>query len=145
MRIAFTFLCFLAFIGHESLAQAGATWDSAYPVSSYASAELNLREAPSTDGRILTVIPAGALVYRDACEGGWCPTKYQDDRGFVSERYLSNAPSSASSRRSTSSAGSGSSSSRRSVSVQCSGTTLKGARCRRMTKSGNGRCYQHGG
>lgn len=30
-----------------------------------------------------------------------------------------------------------------SVSVQCSGTTKKGARCKRMVKSANGRCYQH--
>lgn len=30
-----------------------------------------------------------------------------------------------------------------SVSVQCSGTTKKGARCKRMVRSANGRCYQH--
>lgn len=30
-------------------------------------------------------------------------------------------------------------------SVQCSGTTKAGARCKRMTTSSNGRCYQHGG
>lgn len=30
-----------------------------------------------------------------------------------------------------------------SASVQCSGTTKKGARCKRMVKSANGRCYQH--
>ena len=28
-------------------------------------------------------------------------------------------------------------------SVQCSGTTKAGARCKRMTTSTNGRCYQH--
>ena len=27
--------------------------------------------------------------------------------------------------------------------VQCSGTTKKGARCKRMVTSSNGRCYQH--
>lgn len=32
-----------------------------------------------------------------------------------------------------------------SVSVQCSATTKAGTRCKRMTKSPNGRCYQHGG
>lgn len=31
----------------------------------------------------------------------------------------------------------------KSVSVQCSGTTKKGARCKRMVSSANGRCYQH--
>ena len=30
-------------------------------------------------------------------------------------------------------------------SVQCSGTTKAGNRCKRMTSSPNGRCYQHGG
>jgi len=33
----------------------------------------------------------------------------------------------------------------RSVSVQCSGQTKRGGRCRRMTLSPNGRCWQHGG
>lgn len=33
----------------------------------------------------------------------------------------------------------------RSSSVQCSGRTKKGARCKRMTTSSNGYCYQHGG
>lgn len=31
----------------------------------------------------------------------------------------------------------------KSESVQCSGTTKKGARCKRMVTSSNGRCYQH--
>jgi hypothetical protein len=34
---------------------------------------------------------------------------------------------------------------RRSVKVQCSATTKKGTRCKRMTDSPNGLCYQHGG
>ena len=33
----------------------------------------------------------------------------------------------------------------RTTSVQCSGTTKSGSRCKRMTLSPNGRCYQHGG
>lgn len=36
-----------------------------------------------------------------------------------------------------------SSNSNQSVSVQCSGTTKKGTRCKRMVRSANGRCYQH--
>jgi hypothetical protein len=31
----------------------------------------------------------------------------------------------------------------RSTSVQCSGITQSGARCKRMTTSASGRCYQH--
>ena len=30
-------------------------------------------------------------------------------------------------------------------SVQCSGTTQAGSRCKNMTLSSNGRCYLHGG
>lgn len=30
-----------------------------------------------------------------------------------------------------------------STSVQCSGTTKSGARCKRKTTASNGRCYQH--
>jgi len=29
--------------------------------------------------------------------------------------------------------------------VQCSETTKKGTRCKRMTKNSNGKCWQHGG
>ncbi|WP_281980335.1 hypothetical protein [Tenacibaculum mesophilum] len=36
-----------------------------------------------------------------------------------------------------------SSSKKRSFAVQCSGKTKSGRRCRRKTKSSNGRCYQH--
>ena len=32
-----------------------------------------------------------------------------------------------------------------SVLVQCSATTKAGTRCKRMTKSPNGKCWQHGG
>jgi len=32
-----------------------------------------------------------------------------------------------------------------SQSVQCSATTKAGSRCKRMTKSPNGKCWQHGG
>jgi len=45
---------------------------------------------------------------------------------------------------SNSNKGSGSSN-KSSTSVQCSGTTKAGDRCKRMTLSENGKCYQHGG
>jgi len=31
----------------------------------------------------------------------------------------------------------------KSVATQCTGKTKSGARCKRMTKNANGRCYQH--
>ena len=41
--------------------------------------------------------------------------------------------------------GSSGSSNKSETSVQCSGITKAGERCKRMTLSENGRCYQHGG
>jgi endonuclease G len=41
--------------------------------------------------------------------------------------------------------GAGKSEQRRPTSVQCSGTTKAGTRCKHMTESPNGKCYQHGG
>jgi len=38
-----------------------------------------------------------------------------------------------------------SSTNRSSQSVQCSATTKAGSQCKRMTKSSNGKCWQHGG
>ena len=43
----------------------------------------------------------------------------------------------------TSNTSSESKSESKSQSAQCSGTTKKGARCKRMVTSANGRCYQH--
>ena len=34
---------------------------------------------------------------------------------------------------------------RNATSSQCSATTQKGSRCKRMTTSANGKCWQHGG
>jgi hypothetical protein len=34
---------------------------------------------------------------------------------------------------------------RNAVSSQCTATTKKGSRCKRMTTSSNGKCWQHGG
>jgi len=36
-------------------------------------------------------------------------------------------------------------SAKKTTSVQCSGTTQSGTRCKNMTLSTNGRCYLHGG
>ena len=41
--------------------------------------------------------------------------------------------------------GSSSNENKSSVSVQCAATTKAGTRCKRMTKSPNGLCWQHGG
>lgn len=46
-------------------------------------------------------------------------------QNFVSQTYYSTSSSSSS------------------TSVQCSGKTQKGLRCKRMTTSSSGRCYQH--
>ena len=46
---------------------------------------------------------------------------------------------------STSSSKTAKSDTKSSASVQCAATTKSGTRCKRMTKSSNGYCWQHGG
>ncbi|WP_336288216.1 MULTISPECIES: SH3 domain-containing protein [unclassified Bartonella] len=50
---------------------------------------LNLRTGPSTQYAICGLIPAGQLISVQICKGNWCHIKYNDQKGWVSSRYLS--------------------------------------------------------
>jgi SH3-like domain-containing protein len=125
----------------------------------YAASRVNIRSGPATTFPVVATLAPGEAVRVAYCAGGWCAAfddwrvnpALDQRRGYVSERVLTGDPVPARVSEPRSSGGSsrvrssGPSSSRRSVSVQCSGTTRKGFRCRRMTRSANGRCWQHGG
>ncbi len=65
-------------------------------------------------------------------ESGYCHAhvNQQDNSGSVNQESKENSKSSTPTSA---------------MSVQCSGTTKKGAQCRRMTRNASGRCFQHGG
>src|SRR5690606_23840935 len=56
-------------------------WSSRTTVAIY------LRNGPGTDGKPITVIPAGATVEVYHC-AGWCEVFYGGERGYVFGRYL---------------------------------------------------------
>src|SRR5690606_12605316 len=82
-----------------------------------------IKEAPATETKPANLIPS--------------PTKSSTPSSAPTNAVQRTAPSS------SSSSSSSSTEYKRTTSVQCSGTTQKGARCKRMTLSASGRCYQH--
>jgi uncharacterized protein YraI len=59
-------------------------------VSGSVSADLNLRQGPSTDRAIITTIPKGAPVVIENCLEGlnWCRVSYAGRTGYAAARYL---------------------------------------------------------
>jgi len=64
------------------------------PIIAYASVDLNLREGPSTDYRIITAMPQGAEVRILYCSGNqtWCYLQFRQHVGWASSRYLTQSP-----------------------------------------------------
>lgn len=63
------------------------------PVSSPATSavttsNVNLRATASKTGRVLRVIPKGAVVSRFSCAGTWCRVAYQGQAGYVAQDYM---------------------------------------------------------
>ena len=64
-------------------------------VTAYTSADLNLREGPGTEFRVILAMPRGAQVQVSYCsnEDVWCFVQYGQASGWASSRYLrANAP-----------------------------------------------------
>lgn len=51
-------------------------------------AEVNLRDTPTTSGRVLTLIPKGTSVDVASCTNGWCQVTFNGQQGFVISRNL---------------------------------------------------------
>jgi uncharacterized protein YraI len=52
-------------------------------------AEVNLRDTPTTSGKILALIPKGTSVDVATCTNGWCQVTFNGQQGFVISRNLS--------------------------------------------------------
>lgn len=50
---------------------------------------LNLRDGPSLQRRVIVVMPAGATVSVGECRGEWCQVQFRGRRGFASGALLS--------------------------------------------------------
>lgn len=63
-------------------------------IIAYTTVDLNLREGPSTDYRIVTAMQQGAEVRILYCSGNqtWCYLQYRQYVGWASSRYLTSSP-----------------------------------------------------
>ena len=50
--------------------------------------EVNLRDTPTTSGKILALIPKGTSVEVTTCTGGWCQVSFNGQQGYVISRNL---------------------------------------------------------
>ena len=67
----------------------------AQPSIQYTTSNLNMRVGPSTDSKVILVIPKGTPVTIDKeCDCSWIPVSYNGITGYISTKYLSkNKPS----------------------------------------------------
>lgn len=72
-------------------ALAQSEWDADYPVSNRITETTFIHAGPSEDRSPLAIVHAGSDVRTNACEGGWCPVKHGDVRGFVEDGALASA------------------------------------------------------
>jgi uncharacterized protein YraI len=49
---------------------------------------LNLRQAPGPQHRVIAVMPAGARVIIGGCNGEWCRIDYRGQRGYASSAHI---------------------------------------------------------
>lgn len=64
-----------------------------YAIEKYVTANLNLREGPSTEFSIISVIPKGTIVsINEDCDCKWILIEYNGMIGYISSKYLSSTP-----------------------------------------------------
>ena len=55
-------------------------------------ADVNLREAPATTSKILTLIPKGSTVELATCANGWCQVTFNGQQGYAISNNLGMGP-----------------------------------------------------
>src|SRR5262245_23887147 len=61
---------------------------AAYAKPTTVTSEVNLRDMPTTSGKILALIPKGTSVEVATCTDGWCQVSYNGQQGYVISRNL---------------------------------------------------------
>jgi uncharacterized protein YraI len=69
-------------------AVAGTLASVALAAPAVTTANVNLRQGPSTDYQIIVTVPASAAVDVEGCASGWCKVDYAGSAGWISEDYL---------------------------------------------------------
>ena len=58
------------------------------PRRAFTLADVRLREAPSTDARVIVILPKTTLVAVGDCDDSWCGVEFRGIEGFAARRYL---------------------------------------------------------
>ena len=58
------------------------------PQRAFTTADVRLREAPSTDARVIVILPKATLVALGDCDDTWCGVEFRGIEGFAARRYL---------------------------------------------------------
>jgi hypothetical protein len=114
--------------------------------TAYVSISADLREARDVTSKTIVIIETGEeILIIDNTDVIFYKVKYKEFTGYVSKNFLSKTRT----QKSTYSSPTYTPNTRSStktvdcLTVQCSGTTKKGSRCRNMTTNCNGRCHLH--
>lgn len=151
MKIRILLLTLVAFFVIQQSCVAPAKMATSEPKlegTAYVSIQADLREERSVTSKIIIIIESGDEIYIvDNSDVVFYKVKYKEHTGYVSKNlltktrptksiYSSPSPTYTPSTRSTTKTAD-------CRTVQCSGTTKKGARCRNMTTNCSGRCHLH--
>jgi len=58
------------------------------PQRAFTTADVRLREAPSSDARVIVMLPKTTLVAVGGCDDTWCGVQFRGIDGFAARRYL---------------------------------------------------------
>ena len=58
------------------------------PKRAFTITDVRLREAPSTDSRVIVILPKATLVAIGDCDDTWCGVDFRGIGGFAARRYL---------------------------------------------------------
>ncbi|MEG6509282.1 SH3 domain-containing protein [Methyloligella sp. 2.7D] len=73
------------------LAGLGLAGAPAHAWTAYTTADLNLRQGPSTGYPIIATMPNGSKVDVGGCSGGWCEVGWRGTQGFAAASMLAEA------------------------------------------------------
>jgi uncharacterized protein YgiM (DUF1202 family) len=146
--LQFILVAFFAF--HQSCVAPAqmATSEPKLEGTAYASIQADLREERNVTSKTIIIIESGdEILIVDNSDVVFYKVKYKEHTGYVSKNFLTKTRPTKSTYSSPSPTYTPSTRSTTKTAdcrtVQCSGTTKKGARCKNITTNCSGRCHLH--